>query len=68
MMAAQNNNYQQQFNNEIDLGEIFYPNYSQLITNFIDLCPLILNKPHNQREVLNLIELFTKIIIFTFRF
>ena len=54
--------------NYIDMGEIYFPSYNNLVCNFVDLAPYILTKPILSKDLLGLVEMFYKVINFTFRF
>jgi len=51
----------------IDIGEIFYPCFNNLIGNITELLPL-LNKPHNIKHVFTIVELYYKLLNFFFKF
>jgi hypothetical protein len=51
----------------IDIGEIFYPCFNNLIGNITELIPL-LSKPHNINHIFTLMELYYKLLSFFFKF
>jgi hypothetical protein len=50
---------------KINLGEIFYPGFNHIVTELVEISP-ILNKPYPSNRIYSLIELFFKLIYFVF--
>ncbi|KRX07908.1 hypothetical protein PPERSA_10296 [Pseudocohnilembus persalinus] len=68
MIADESFAYAQQFT-KFDIGELFFPNFNNIVTSLIDVLPIVLTKPTISTRNLNqLIELLFKLIFFSYKF